>query len=59
VESFSYSISHDLRAPLRALDGFSEAVLFDYKDKLDAQGQDYLNRIRAASQTMSQLSMIC
>ena len=55
VESFSYSISHDLRAPLRALDGFSEAVLFDYKDKLDAQGQDYLNRIRAASQTMSQL----
>jgi len=55
LESFSYSISHDLRAPLRALDGFSETVLLDYKDKLDAQGQDYLNRIREASQTMSQL----
>lgn len=55
LESFSYSVSHDLKAPLRALDGFSEAVLMEYEDKLDAQGKDYLNRIRIASQTMSQL----
>lgn len=55
LESYSYSISHDLRAPLRTLDGFSEAVLLDYGDKLDKQGKDYLNRIRTASQTMSQM----
>jgi PAS domain S-box-containing protein len=55
LESFSYSVSHDLRAPLRALDGFSEMVLEDYKDKLDETGKDHLNRIRKASHTMSQL----
>jgi light-regulated signal transduction histidine kinase (bacteriophytochrome) len=55
LESFSYSVSHDLRAPLRTLDGFSEAVLSDYGDKLDETGRDYLNRIRKASQTMSEL----
>jgi PAS domain S-box-containing protein len=55
LESYSYSISHDLRAPLRTLDGFSEAVLLDYGDKLDEQGKDYLNRIRNASQTMAHL----
>ena len=55
LESFSYSVSHDLKAPLRALDGFSEAVLLDYADKLDEQGRGYLNRVRTASKTMSQL----
>jgi len=55
LETFSYSVSHDLRAPLRTLDGFSEMVLEDYGDKLDEAGKDYLNRIRNASHTMSEL----
>jgi PAS domain S-box-containing protein len=55
LESFSYSVSHDLRAPLRALDGFSLAILEDYSDKLDAEGIKHLNRIREASQKMANL----
>jgi PAS domain S-box-containing protein len=55
LEAFSYSVSHDLRAPLRSIDGFSKALLEDYVDKLDAQGKDYLQRVRAASQRMAQL----
>jgi len=55
LEAFCYSVSHDLRAPLRSLDGFSLALLEDYADKLDAQGQKYLSRIRAGSQRMGQL----
>jgi two-component system, chemotaxis family, CheB/CheR fusion protein len=55
LESFSYSVSHDLKAPLRTMDGFSQAVLEEYSDKLDEKGQDYLNRVRKASQTMGQL----
>ncbi len=55
LEAFSYSVSHDLRAPLRALDGFSQVMLEDYADRLDASGRDYLSRIRAASQRMSAL----
>jgi light-regulated signal transduction histidine kinase (bacteriophytochrome) len=55
LESFSYSVSHDLRAPLRAIDGFSLALLEDYADKLDPQGKDYLQRVRTASQRMAQL----
>ena len=55
LEAFSYSISHDLRAPLRAIDGFSQALLEDCEDKLDLQGKDYLIRIRAATQRMSTL----
>ena len=55
LESFSYSVSHDLRAPLRSLDGFSLALLEDYGDQLDPIGRDYLRRIRAASQRMAQL----
>ena len=49
LEAFTYSVSHDLRAPLRAMDGFSQALLEDYADKLDAEGRDYLKRVRAAS----------
>lgn len=55
LEAFSYSVSHDLRAPLRSMDGFSEALLEEYAGRLDAQGTDYLRRIRAASQRMAQL----
>jgi signal transduction histidine kinase len=55
LESFSYSVSHDLRAPLRSIDGFSQAVVEDFADQLDATGQDYLRRIRRASQRMGRL----
>jgi PAS domain S-box-containing protein len=55
LESFSYSVSHDLRAPLRAIDGFSRALLEDYAHCLDEEGLDYLRRVRAASQNMARL----
>jgi signal transduction histidine kinase len=55
LESFSYSVSHDLRAPLRAIDGFSQALVEDYKDVLDETGKDYLKRVRAAAQKMGAL----
>ena len=55
LESFSYSVSHDLRSPLRSIDGFSQALLEDYTSKLDEKGQDYLNRLRSASQKMGDL----
>jgi PAS domain S-box-containing protein len=55
LEAFSYSVSHDLRAPLRGIDGFSQALLEDYEVQLDDQGKDYLRRVRAASQRMAQL----
>ena len=55
LEAFAYSVSHDLRAPLRSIDGFSQVVLEDYADKLDAEGKDYLQRLRAASQRMGHL----
>jgi light-regulated signal transduction histidine kinase (bacteriophytochrome) len=55
LESFSYSVSHDLRAPLRSIDGFSQALLEDCSDKLDDSGQDYLHRIRNATQRMGNL----
>ena len=54
LESFSYSVSHDLRAPLRSLDGFGQALLEDYSEVLDVQGKDYIHRIRAASQRMGE-----
>lgn len=55
LEAFSYSVSHDLRAPLRGIDGFSQAVLEDYTEQLDEAGRSYLQRVRSASQRMSQL----
>jgi len=55
IEAFSYSVSHDLRAPLRAIDGFSKALLDDYAERLDAEGRDHLNRVRAAAQRMGNL----
>jgi PAS domain S-box-containing protein len=55
LEAFSYSVSHDLRAPLRSLDGFSHILLEEYRDRLDEEGRDFLNRLRNASQQMGQL----
>jgi PAS domain S-box-containing protein len=56
LEAFAYSLSHDLRAPLRTLDGFSQVVLDDYGDKLDEAGRDYLGRIRNAAQYMAHIT---
>ena len=55
LESFSYSVSHDLRSPLRAIDGFSQTLLEEYADRLDANGQQYLDRVRNAAQRMGAL----
>ncbi len=55
LESFSYSVSHDLRAPLRAIDGFSAALLEDCSDSLNREGKEYLQRVRAATARMGQL----
>lgn len=55
LESFSYSVSHDLRGPLRGIDGWSLALLEDYRDKLDEQALEYLDSIRADAQRMGQL----
>jgi len=55
LEAFSYSVSHDLRAPLRSIDGFSQALLEDYLDRLDERGKDYLRRVSAASRRMARL----
>lgn len=55
LEAFSYSVSHDLRAPLRSIDGFSQALFEDYFHLLDDQGKDYLKRIRSSVDMMSQM----
>jgi signal transduction histidine kinase len=55
LEAFSYSVSHDLRAPLRTIDGFSQILQEDYEDRLDEEGMDYLGRVRAASKHMAGL----
>ena len=55
LESFAYSVSHDLRAPLRSIDGFSQVLLEEYADKLDAQGKEYLQRVHAAALHMAEL----
>jgi len=55
LEAFSYSVSHDLRTPLRAIDGFSQALVEDCADKLDEAGRSHLERIRGATQRMALL----
>jgi PAS domain S-box-containing protein len=55
LEAFSYSVSHDLRAPLRAVDGFSQAVLEDFGEQLPEQARDYLQTIRGGAQRMGAL----
>jgi len=55
LEAFSYSVSHDLRTPLRSIDGFSHALLEDYGEKLDDTAMSYLNRVRKATQYMGRL----
>ena len=55
LESFSYSVSHDLRAPLRSMGGFSQALMEDYGDQLEGEAQDYLQRIGASSRRMGRM----
>jgi signal transduction histidine kinase len=55
LESFAYSVSHDLRAPLRVIDGFSQALLEDCAGTLDAKSTDHLHRVRASAQRMGEL----
>jgi PAS domain S-box-containing protein len=55
LESFSYSVAHDLRTPLRAIDGFSQALTEDYGDRLDVEGRRYLARVRQSAQRMAEL----
>jgi two-component system sensor histidine kinase/response regulator len=55
LEAFSYSVSHDLRAPLRSIDGFAHALLEDYAASLDEDGQEYLRHVREAAQHMGEL----
>jgi light-regulated signal transduction histidine kinase (bacteriophytochrome) len=55
LESFAYSVSHDLRAPLRGIDGWSLALLEDYKDKLGEQGRQYIDLVRSETQIMGRL----
>jgi PAS domain S-box-containing protein len=55
LESFSYSVAHDLRAPLRGIDGYCQALIEDYGDKLDEKGLQYLAFVRGSAQLMARL----
>jgi signal transduction histidine kinase len=55
LEAFSYSVSHDLRAPLRSMEGFSQALIEDYGDRLDDEARKYLRYIQESSELMAQL----
>jgi len=55
LETFSYSVSHDLRAPLRSITGFSNVLLEDYNDELDKEGKSYLKKISDSGELMGQL----
>jgi signal transduction histidine kinase len=55
LEAFSYSVSHDLRTPLRGIDGFSQALIEDYGEKLDETGKEYLQHVRSGAQQMGRL----
>jgi PAS domain S-box-containing protein len=55
LEAFAHSVSHDLRAPLRRIHGFSQALLEDYADSLDRQGREYLERLYGSSEQVTQL----
>lgn len=55
LEQFAYSVSHDLRTPLRSIDGFAHVLLEEYADQLDEEGREYLRRVRANSQRMGLL----
>ncbi|HLP14785.1 MAG TPA: PAS domain S-box protein [Bacteroidota bacterium] len=55
LEAFAYSVAHDLRAPLRGIDGFSQVLLDEYQNSLDAQGKNYLQRVRLATQRIAQI----
>jgi PAS domain S-box-containing protein len=55
LESFSYSVAHDLRRPLRSIDGFSQILLEDFTDTLDAEGKKYLQKVRDSAQEMARL----
>ena len=55
MEAFSYSVAHDLRAPLRAIQGFSQVLIEDYGNQLDELGQEYINRMGASAERLDQL----
>ena len=55
LEAFSYSVAHDLRAPLRAIDGFSKLLVEDHGERLDAEARQHLDRVRAAARRMAEL----